>query len=200
VHSTGFFAMRTVCGRCGGRGKIVTTACATCGGEGRVESPTEIEVDVPPGIEDGTRIRIAGEGETESPEGPRGDLYCHVRVEEHPFFMRHGDDLVCEVPITYAQAALGARVEVPTLEGTDTLKVPRGTQSGEILRLRGRGIPNIRTGRPGDLLAKVLVEIPRKLSDAQEKLLRQLAEVEEAQVSPKRKSFLDWLKEHLAPK
>jgi len=198
MRSAGFFAMRSTCGRCGGVGKTIKEKCATCSGEGRVENSTEIEVDVPAGIEDGTRIRLGGEGEAETPGGARGDLFCHVSVAPHSFFARHGDDLVCEIPITYSQAALGTQVDIPTLDGSAKVKVPKGTQSGDILRVRGQGIPNVRTGRPGDLLVRVFIEVPRKLTQKQEELLRKLAEVEDKAVSPKRKGFLEWIKEQFA--
>jgi molecular chaperone DnaJ len=198
LHSAGFFAMRSTCSRCSGVGKIIKTECPTCSGEGRTEKTTEIEVDVPAGIEDGTRIRLGGEGEAETPKGPRGDLFCHVSVEAHRFFVRHNDDLVCEIPITYSQAALGTDVEIPTLEGTAKLKVPKGTQSGDVLRMRSKGVPNVRSGRPGDLLARVIIEVPKKLTKKQEELLRELATVEDTAVSPKRKGFLDWIKEQFA--
>ncbi|MHC5053088.1 MAG: molecular chaperone DnaJ [Planctomycetota bacterium] len=198
LRSAGFFAMRTTCGRCGGAGSVVKTPCPECRGEARVERKTKVEVEVPAGIEDGTRIRLRGQGEVAAPGGPRGDLYCHVHVEPHEFFMRDGDNLVCEVPITYSQAALGAEVEVPTLGGPAKLKIPRGTQSGELFRMRGKGLPNVRSGRLGDLIAQAIIEVPKKLSERQEELLRDLAETEKTEVSPRRKGFLDWLKSQFA--
>jgi molecular chaperone DnaJ len=198
TRSTGFFTMQTACGRCGGAGRIIREVCRACGGEGRTSGKAEVEVDVPAGIEDGTRIRIAGEGEQETPGGPRGDLYCHVRVEPHQFFVRDGDNLVFELPITYSQAALGAEVEVPTLAGTAKLKIPRGTQTGDVFRLRGQGLPNVHTGRKGDLFARAAIEVPKKLTKRHEEILRELAETEEASVSPKRRSFLEWLKSQFA--
>ncbi len=198
LRSAGFFQMSATCGRCHGAGRIVKEFCRECGGEGRVEESGEVEVRIPPGIEDGTRIRMAGEGEVDAPGGVPGDLYCHVRVEPHEFFRRQGDHLICDVPITYAQAALGAEVEVPTLDGTARVKVPRGTQSGDVFRLRRQGIPNIRTGRPGDMLVQAIIEVPRKLSAGQEELLRELAELDQVAVSPRRRGFLKWLKESLS--
>jgi len=198
LRSAGFFAMRTTCDRCGGAGSIVKTPCPECRGEGRVERKTKVEVEMPAGIEDGTRIRLRGQGEVGAPGGARGDLYCHVRVEPHDFFLRDGDNLICEVPITYSQAALGTEVDVPTLKGTARLTIPRGTQSGEVFRLRGQGVPNVRTGRRGDLLAQAVIEVPKKLGERQEELLRELAEAEKTEVSPRRKGFLEWLKEQFA--
>jgi molecular chaperone DnaJ len=198
LRSAGFFAMRTVCDRCGGTGNVVKVRCEECRGEGRVEKSTKVEVEVPCGIEDGTRIRLRDQGEVAVPGGPRGDLYCHVQVEPHEFFMRDGDNLVCEVPITYSQAALGAQVDVPTLGGTAKLTIPRGTQSGELFRLRGMGVPNVRSGRKGDLIAQAVIEVPKKLGERQEKLLRELAEAEKTEVTPRRKGFLEWLKSQFA--
>ncbi len=198
TRSAGFFAMQTTCARCGGAGKVVKTPCPACRGAGKVEESSEVQINVPAGIEDGTRIRIAGEGEVEIPGGPRGDLYCHVQVEPHPFFVREGDNLLFELPLGYAQAALGAEIELPTLTGTATLKIPRGTQSGDFFRLRGQGVPNVRTGRKGDLLARAFVEVPKKVSRRQEELIRELAETEDIEVSPRRKSFLEWLRGQFA--
>jgi len=198
LRSAGFFAMRTTCDRCGGAGSIVKTPCPECHGEGRIERKTKVEVEVPAGIEDGTRIRLRGQGEVAAPGGPRGDLYCHVRVEPHEFFLRDGDNLICEVPITYSQAALGTEADVPTLKGAAKLSIPRGTQSGELFRLRGQGVPNVRSGRKGDLIAQAVIEVPKKLGERQEELLRELAEAEKTEVSPRRKGFLDWLKSQFA--
>jgi len=198
VQSAGFLVMRTVCGRCGGLGRVVKTPCQKCRGSGKVKSAADVTVDIPAGIEDGTRIRISGEGEADSPGGPRGDLFCHVRVEPHAHFVREGDDLLCEVPISFAQAALGAEIELPTLHGKAKVSIPRGTQGGDVIRLRGEGVPNMRTGRKGDLLARIVVEVPKKLTARQEELLRELAATEEAEVSPRRKGFLKWLSERLS--
>jgi len=195
VRSAGFFTMQTICGRCGGAGTVVREKCPTCEGEGARQESDEIEIRVPPGIEDGTRIRLAGEGEVDSPGGVPGDLYCHVHVEPHRFFTREGDDLACEVPITYSQATLGAEVEVPTLDGTVKVEISAGTQSGDVFRLRRKGIPNMRTGRPGDMLVRAVVEVPKKLTARQKEILRELAEIDQAAVSPKRKGFMEWLKE-----
>lgn len=198
TRSAGFFAMRTPCGRCGGVGSIIKTPCAACSGEGKVDERKEVDVDIPPGIENGTRIRLAEEGEIDVPGGPRGDLYCHVHVEPHPFFVRDEDDLLCELPLSYTQAALGTDAELPTLDGTAKVKIPRGTQTGDVFRLRGQGVPNVRTGRMGDLLARAFVEVPKKLTPEQEKLLREFAATEDVAVTPRRKGFLEWLRSQFA--
>lgn len=197
ARTMGFFTMSTTCGRCGGSGRVIESPCPKCRGEATVEESVEIPIDIPAGIEDGTRIRIAGEGEAAVPGGPRGDRYCYVEVEEHPLFRRERDDLLCEVPITFPQAALGAEVEVPTLNGSADLSVPAGTQSGEVFRLRKRGLPNVRTGRKGDLLVRVTVEVPKRLTAREKELLRELATLERTEVTPRRKGFLERLKEYV---
>jgi molecular chaperone DnaJ len=141
---------------------------------------------------------LPGEGEAGDPGAPRGDLYCVLRVKEHPFFRRQGRDLFCQVPITFSQAALGAVIEVPTLDGkTVPLHVPRGTQSHEVLRVPGQGMPHVRSQERGDLLVQVIVEVPKKLTRRQEELLRELAELEQKNVTPQRRSFLDMIKSWL---
>ncbi len=201
-QSQGFFTIRSTCPACGGAGQKVDEACADCGGSGRTARRREISVRIPAGIEDGQRIRITGEGEAGAQGGPPGDLYVFVSVRPHEFFARHGDDLVCEVPITFPQAALGAAVKVPTLDGTTEIDVPRGTQPGTVFRLSGRGFRNVHGYGAGDQLVRVVVETPRKLTPRQEEILRELADIEEKTVhekgtSPRRKSFLDKLKEGL---
>jgi molecular chaperone DnaJ len=143
-------------------------------------------------------VPIQGEGEAGDPGAPRGDLYCLLRVREHPLFQRNGADLVCQVPITFSQAALGTDIEVPTLEGSLTHPLRRGIQSREILRIAGRGMPSLRGGRRGDLLVDVVVETPRTLTKRQEELLRELAELDHKHVSPERKSFVDKLREFVS--
>ncbi len=192
-----FLSVRRTCPRCGGRGKIIAEACPECDGTGRVEEESDITIRIPPGVEAGARLRLRGEGEP-SPEGVRGDLFCDVYVLEHPFFDRRGPDLHCEVPISYPTAALGGTVAVPTLEGERyDLGVPRGTQSGEVLRLQRLGLPEVRTGRRGNMLVKLVVETPQELTDRQEELLRELARIEDDNVSARRRSFLDKVKEYL---
>jgi molecular chaperone DnaJ len=157
-----------------------------------------LTVNIPPGVDTGTAVRILGEGEAGDPGGPRGDLYCLIRVREHPLFQRDGTNLICQVPITVSQAALGAEVEVPTLEGPYRYTLKRGTQSHEVLRIPGKGMPGLRGERKGDLLVQVLVETPRHLSKRQEELFRELAELDKSHVSPQRKGFLDKLREFFA--
>ena len=200
-QSQGFFSIRTTCPRCRGEGRVIESPCTGCAGSGHVQRRREITVRIPAGVADGMQIPMEGEGEAGEPGAPRGDLYCFIRVREHEFFERHGSDLLTRVPITFSQAALGGQVDVPTITGkTTTVKVPAGTQSGQILRLRGQGMPSIRGHATGDLLVQVYVETPRKLTPEQKRLLRELATTEEANVSPERKSFFDKLKRYLKGK
>jgi molecular chaperone DnaJ len=199
VQAQGFFRVQQACRACGGRGAVITDHCQTCQGRGRVVVQRTLEVDVPAGVDSGNRIRLAGEGEAGQPGAPRGDLFCLVRVREHPFFQRDGTQLLCQVPITFSLAALGGEIEVPTLDGTITHSFKAGLQSGEVVRIPGHGMPSLRGGRRGDLLVQVVVETPRTLTKRQEELLRELAEIDQSHVSPQRKSFLDKLRDFFSP-
>jgi len=196
VQSRGFFQVATTCPACGGEGVRVTDPCPSCRGVGRVATVAHLKVDVPPGVESGMWLQLRGQGEAGDPGAPRGNLRIQVVVRKHPFFERNRNDLVCQVPISFTQAALGAEIEVPTLDGPDRLHVPKGTQSGDVLRLKGRGMPDIGGRGRGDELVEVIVEIPRFLSARQEELIRELAELEHEDVSPKRKSFFEKLRDY----
>ncbi len=191
----------TTCSACGGEGRSIKTPCKACRGDGRIRKKTKVTIHIPPGVDDGMRLRVSGEGEEARSGGGRGDLYCYIDVRPHPLFVRHDDAIVLDLPVTYSQAALGAKIEVPTIDGKILLTVPRGTQSGEILRVRGKGVPHLGGGGGrGDELVRVIVEIPKKLSAGQEELLRQLAEEERKNVTPARKNFLARLKNHFGGK
>jgi len=194
-QSQGFFAIRTTCPRCRGEGKMIEDPCNDCSGHGRVSRTREISVKIPAGIEDGTRIRMTGEGEAGDRNGQAGDLYVEVYVSRHPLFEREGMDLICEVPITFSQATLGANVMVPGIDRQEEIEVHRGTQSGSMFRLRGRGLPDVHGRGQGDLLVRAVVETPKRLSSRQEELLREFAETEEVSVSPRRKSFFEKVKD-----
>ena len=181
----------TTCPACRGRGSSISTPCRPCRGSGRAAKKRSVLARIPAGIHDGQAIRLRGEGEPGPDGAERGDLHCYVRVARHPFLERQDNDLVCRMPISFTQASLGAKVEVPTLVGKAELKIPRGTQHGQVLRLAGLGVPDLRTGRPGDELVMVLVEIPRKMNKHQESLLRQFAETEDKSVLPESKGFFD---------
>lgn len=195
VQAQGFFRIQTTCPACRGAGKIIRHKCGTCFGSGREDEQITLSVKVPPGVDNGMQLCLRGEGEAGLQGGPRGDLYVDIRVKDHPLFEREGKQLMCRVPITYTQAALGSTVEIPLLKGSDQLEVPAGTQPGEVFRLRGKGMPDPHGGRPGDLHVEVQVMVPKKLGDEHEVLLRKLAELEKTEVNPHQKSWLDKLKD-----
>jgi molecular chaperone DnaJ len=199
VQAQGFFRVQQTCRACGGRGAVITDPCPECNGAGRVLARRSLQIALPPGVDTGTRIRLSGEGEAGDPRAPRGDLYCLIKVREHTLFHRDGDNLICRVPITFSQAALGGDLEVPTLDGAITHPLKRGVQSGDVLRIPGRGMPNVRGGRRGDLLIQVIVDTPRNLTKRQEELLRELAELDKKHVSPQRKSFVEKLRSFFTP-
>lgn len=172
----GFFQVQQTCPACRGRGKTITDPCGTCRGQGRVEKTKTLSVKVPPGVDTGDRIRLSGEGEAGPEGGPPGDLFVQMSVRQHPIFERDGKDLYCEVPITFADAALGGDLDVPTLDGRVKLKIPPETQTGKLFRLRGKGVKPVRGGSVGDLLCRVVVETPVKLNKAQKALIEELRE------------------------
>lgn len=198
--SQGFFRVQQTCRACGGHGSVIIDPCAACHGEGRVEIKRSIDVRIPAGVASGMEDVYRGEGEAGQPGAPRGDLVVEFRVRDHPFFKRDGDHLVCQVPITFSQAALGGEIEVPSLEGRVLHNLQRGIQSGEAVRISGKGMPNLRSGRRGDLYVVVVVETPKNLTKRQEELLRELAEIDKKQVSPERKSFFEKIREYFAGK
>jgi len=191
----GFFQMVSTCPQCGGSGEVITNPCEKCRGSGQVPKKRVINVKIPAGVHEGQGIRIADEGEPGRNGGPHGDLYCYVRIKPHEFLQRDGNDVIAVVPISFTQAALGATIKVPTLNGMKELKIPAGTQYGNIFRIKGQGLPDIRTRRIGDQLVQVKVEIPKRLSSKQEQLLREF-EKENGNVFPESKSFLDKLKKY----
>jgi molecular chaperone DnaJ len=195
LRSQGFFRIQQTCRACGGSGAVITDPCPTCHGRARVSARRTLEVNVPPGVDDGTQLSLRGEGEAGQPGAGRGDLVCEIRVREHPIFKREGDHLLCHVPITFSQAALGGGIEVPTLDGPLAYTLKRGLQSGEAVRVPGKGVPNLHTRRPGDLVVVLVVETPRTLTKRQEELLREMAEIDKKHVSPQRKSFFEKLKD-----
>lgn len=200
----GMFRMVTTCPACRGRGTIIREHCAACKGKGRQARKRKLSVRIPPGISDGQAVRIQGEGEPPPAEvapdgaGLRGDLHVVVRVKSHPLYRRDGDHLVMEMPIGMTQAALGAEVEIPVLGGgRRPLTIPAGTQYGSVFRLPGEGVPNLRTGRRGDLITIVKVEVPRRLSKEQQRLLREFAATEDEKVLPESRGFWDRIREML---
>jgi molecular chaperone DnaJ len=191
-QSSGFFMIARTCPKCQGQGSTIHKACSHCRGNGRVSIERKIQVKVPAGVEDGMHLRIGGEGE--GGVRGRGDLYVRIHVRPHPVFQREGAHLLLDYPVHLAQAALGAEVEVPTLNGRVSMKIPAGTQSGTIFRVRGKGLPDLHDGRAGDLLVRVVVEIPTKLTARQRQLLEEFARAFGDESHPKRQSFLEQVK------
>jgi len=194
----GFFSVQQTCPRCRGRGQTITNPCDTCHGQGRVKRPKTLNVKVPPGVDNGDRIRLSGEGEAGRNGGPPGDLYVEIHVGEHPIFERDGSHLSCEVPVSFATAVLGGEVEVPTLDGHVRLKIPAETQSGRVFRLRDKGVRPVRGGPTGDLFCRVVVETPVNLSSEQRKLVRQLEDSlrkDDKRHNPREQGWLDGVKQ-----
>ncbi len=191
----GFFSLQQTCRTCGGKGAVVVDPCRSCNGKGRVQVKRTIDITIPAGAFSGMQLAIRGEGEAGDPGGPRGDLICEIRVRDHALFERDGDNLICEVPITFSQAALGGTIEVPTLDGPYSHELRRGIQSGDAVRISGKGMPNVRSRRNGDLIVVMKVETPKNLTKRQEELFRELAEIDHSHVSAERKSFFDKLRE-----
>lgn len=190
--SQGFFTLQQTCPRCRGRGQIITDPCRPCGGRGVQEETRTLSVKVPPGVDTGDRIRLGGEGEAGGQGGPAGDLYVQIAVREHPLFTREGRHLYCEVPISFPDAALGGELEVPTLDGRVKLKIPAETQSGRLFRVRGKGVRPVRGGETGDLLCRVVVETPVKLTGEQKDLLDQFrASLAGGEHAPKEKNWFE---------
>jgi molecular chaperone DnaJ len=199
IQAAGILRVQTACPDCRGAGKRINTPCTDCRGSGLKNKKADLTVTIPAGVDDGMRVRVAGEGEASPDGGPVGDCYVFITVRPHELFRRDGNHLILQLPISYTQAALGADIEVPTLAGPDSLRVAPGTQSGDVFTLAGKGVVDPRGGRAGDLLVQVFVEVPKKLSAEQERLLRQLAEIDHQSVLPHRKSFLAKLKTFFDP-
>jgi len=195
VTARGIFSIAQVCPRCAGAGRVVEKPCRTCRGAGRKEQTTKIKFKVPPGVDTGSRLRSGGNGEGGMRGGPPGDLYVVLHVKEHNIFQRDGDDLMCEVPVSFVQAALGAEVEVPTLTGKSHIKIPAGTQPGTIFRLRGKGIKNVHGHGAGDLHVRVNVEVPSRLNSTQREKLQAFAESCDSNVNPIIKGFFEKAKD-----
>ena len=197
-HSQGFFTLERTCPNCHGRGQSIDSPCASCAGSGRVTRERNLAVNIPAGVEDGTRIRLSGEGEAGVRGGPPGDLYIFLSMASHPFFQREGADLHCRVPVSMVTAAMGGDCEVPTIDGGKTkVKVPEGTQSGRRFRLQGKGMPVLRTRQCGDMYVQVVVETPQKLSKKQRDLLAEFDRLSSVETHPESAGFLGKVKEFL---
>lgn len=194
IQSAGILRVQTACPNCSGTGQQISQPCDDCRGSGLQNKKAELTVTIPAGVDDGMRVRVPGEGEASPDDGPVGDCYVFITVRPHELFKRDGNHLVLQLPISYSQAALGAEIEVPTLDGPENLMIDPGTQNGDVFTLRGKGVVDPRGGRAGDLLVQVFIEVPKKLIQEQERLLRELADLDHESVLPHRKSFLDKLR------
>ncbi|MGI9444128.1 MAG: molecular chaperone DnaJ [Rubripirellula sp.] len=199
IQSAGILRVQTACPNCSGSGKQISQPCGDCRGSGLQNKKAELSVSIPAGVDDGMRVRVPGEGEGSPDGGPVGDCYVFITVRQHELFKRDGSHLILQLPISYSQAALGADIEVPTLDGPHELRVEPGTQNGDVFTLRGKGVIDPRAGRTGDLLVQVFIEVPKKVNAEQERLLRELAELDHESVLPHRKSFLENLKNFFDP-
>jgi molecular chaperone DnaJ len=195
-YQQGFFSITRTCPACQGSGQVIREACATCRGQGRIARERVLEVGIPAGVDSGTRLRMPGQGEPGANGGPTGDLYIFLEVKEHPFFERRGSDLFCTIPVSFPQAAIGTTIKIPTLHGEDELEIPEGTQSGQIFRQRGKGLPNPQGGG-GDLYVSIRVVVPSKMSREQRRLLEQLGQSLKVENKPAERSssFFDKVKD-----
>jgi len=196
VHQTrGFFSMSSTCTQCRGEGRMISEPCNNCRGAGRIKKKQQVNIKVPPGIDNGMRLRLSGYGDAGERGGPPGDLYVYVSVEPHQVFEREGDDVILELPVTFAEAALGCKKELPTpAGGSCRITIPEGTQTGKVFRIRGEGIPNVHGQGEGDLLVKIALETPVSLNEQQKELLKSFGELEKSQNSPRKQTFFDKIK------
>jgi len=188
----GFFTISKTCGKCGGHGKMITDPCGKCKGQGKVRKERSISLKIPAGVDTGIRLKVSGEGEPGSYGGPHGDLYVVINVAPHPFFKRKGNDLLCEIPISFVQAALGSEIEVPTIDGTATVKIPAATPSGTVFHLKGKGAPKLGGYGKGNQYITVFIDVPKKLTPRQKELLREFAQISGEDTS---KNFMDKIKD-----
>jgi molecular chaperone DnaJ len=190
ARSQGFFTVRTTCPHCRGTGQMITDPCRDCRGTGQIKTRKTVSVKIPAGVDTGSRLRLTNEGEAGRQGGPRGDLYVFIHVEPHDFFERDNSDVICRVPISFVQAALGDTISVPTLEEEKKLRIPKGTQYGDVFRFNGEGIPSLRTGRRGDQIIQVIIKTPTGLTKKQESLLKEFAKLESGKISKRIKNIL----------
>ena len=198
TRTQGFFTVRTTCPNCRGAGQSIPNPCSQCKGSGQIRVRKKVAVKIPGGVDHGSRLRLTGEGESGQYGGPPGDLYVFISVKPHEYFQRDNTDVICQVEVSFVQAALGATITVPTLNGKKPLEIPRGTQPGALFRLRGEGIPSLRNGRRGDQIIQALVKTPTSMSKKQETLLREFAKLESGKLSNKLKKILKNVSEQAA--
>ncbi len=194
-HNRGFFSMTSTCPDCHGAGKIITKPCSECHGAGKVKKKRKVKIPIPPGVDNGMRLKMGGYGDAGENGGPPGDLYVSVQVKEDEFFVRDGDDVIVDLPLSFTEATIGCKKEIPTpLDGNYRISIPEGTQSSKVFRVRGQGLPNVHGQGKGDLLVRVHVETPVNLTEKQKELLSEFAKLEQPKNSPRKKNFFDRLK------
>ena len=198
-RSQGFFTVRTTCSQCHGSGQIIASPCKECRGSGQLQVSKTVSVKIPGGVDTGSRLRLTGEGEAGRQGGPPGDLYIFIHVEPHDFFARNNSDIICEIPISFIQASLGDEIEIPTLVGQKKLKIPKGTQPGDVFRFTGEGIASLRNGSRGDQIIQVSIKTPTNLNKKQEKLLKEFAKLENSKITNKIKNLFKGDAESAAP-
>jgi molecular chaperone DnaJ len=191
----GFFSIAKTCGQCNGQGSVIGDPCTKCQGQGAIRRTQNLSVKIPAGVDTGSRLKLRGEGEAGGGGGPAGDLYVVIRVKEHALFRREDSDVICDFPLSFPQAALGADIEVPTIEGKHKMRIPPGTQSGALFRLKGKGIADLRGYGRGDHVVRVVVETPRKLTKRQQELLEEFAKSTGQEVHPMSRGFFEKVKE-----
>lgn len=196
IYQQSFLSVRRTCGQCGGAGQVIRTPCRQCRGQGYQQAHRKLKVNLPAGVDNGTRLRLAHEGEPGANGGPPGDLYVVLKVKEHPFFERHEYDLHCTIPVNIAQAALGATIEIPTLEGPEALKIPEGVQTGAQLRIRQKGVPHVNSRNRGDIVAHIDVKTPTRLTRDQKKLFEQLRDTLPTDNQPAEKGIFEKVKDY----
>ncbi|BBO89964.1 molecular chaperone DnaJ [Desulfosarcina ovata] len=189
-RSQGFFTVRTTCSHCRGQGQVIATPCTTCRGQGKVLAHKKVSVRIPAGVDNGSRLRLTGEGEAGGPGGPSGDLYVFIHTQPHDFFKREETHVICQIPVSFVQAALGDTISIPTLKGETEMEIPKGTQPGDVFRIRGEGIPSLRNGHRGDQIVQVNVKTPTNLNKKQVALLKEFAAMEENKFTSKLKNIL----------
>lgn len=190
TQSQGFFTVKTTCPHCNGKGRAIKSPCPDCHGRGQIPKVKKVSLKIPAGVDSGSRLRLSDEGQAGPSGGPNGDLYVFITVKKHKYFQRNEDDIICLAEISFVQAILGAKITIPTLSGEETLKIPGGTQYGETFRLRGEGFPSLRTGRRGDQIIQVDIQVPKKLNKKQEKLLKEFEKLDTKKFTSKLKNLL----------
>lgn len=194
-YSQGFFSVSKTCSKCGGKGRIIKNPCSDCSGAGKIRVEHKLSIKIPPGVDTGSKLKVSGEGEMGEFGGPRGDLYIFIHVKEHEFFKRDGMNLYCSFPISFVKAVFGGQIEVPTLDGKETIEIPAGTSSGRVFKLKGKGLPKVGSTHRGDQIVTVYIDVPKNLTERQRELLEEFARVSGEDIKKTSRGFKDKLKD-----